>query len=130
MDIKKILDRFYGDYDFKERMRHDPIEFPHRYVLPADIETAGFISSCFAYGKVELFRAVLQKIFSIMGGSPSAFLAGFDLKKDAPRFAGIKYRFNENEDILCLFLMVHEVLKKNGNFIMFSEGHREIRRFP
>ncbi|MEJ2683693.1 MAG: TIGR02757 family protein [Candidatus Sulfobium sp.] len=131
MNIKRTLDRFYGDYDFRERMRHDPIEFPHRYVSSPDIEVAGFISSCFAYGRVELFRDVLERIFSRMGGSPSGFLAGFDPKKDAGRFAGIKYRFNENEDILCLFFMVHEVLKKEGSLLNafmrhYSEDDRDI----
>jgi uncharacterized protein (TIGR02757 family) len=131
MNIKQVLERFYRDYDFQERMRHDPIEFPHRYASSSDIEVVGFISSCFAYGKVELFRAVLEKIFSKMGASPFEFLAGFDPKKDARRFAGIKYRFNENEDILCLFFMLHEVLKKNASLVHafkrhYDEGDRDI----
>lgn len=114
-------------------MRHDPIEFPHRYSLSRDIEVAGFISSCFAYGRVDLFRAVLEKIFSRMGGSPFEFLAGFDLKKDAKRFMGIKYRFNENEDILALFFILHEVLKRNASLLKtfmlhYSRHDRDIGR--
>ncbi len=123
MNIKQVLERFYRDYDFQERMRHDPVEFPHRYASSPDIEVAGFISSCFAYGRVGLFMAVLEKIFSKMGDSPFAFLAGFDPKKDAGRFAGIKYRFNENEDILCLFFMVHEALEKNASLVNVFRRH-------
>ena len=123
MNIKQVLEKFYRDYDFQERMRHDPIEFPHRYSSPSDIEVVGLISSCFAYGRVELFRAVLEKIFSKMGGSPSGFLAGFDMKKDGGRFAGIKYRFNENEDIICLFFIIHQLLKKNASLMEAFMAH-------
>ena len=54
--LKNILNRFYREYNFKERLKHDPVEFPHRYSTPEDVEIAGFIASCFAYGKVELFK--------------------------------------------------------------------------
>ena len=60
--LKKTLDKFYKGYDFNERLSHDPIEFPHRYSRTEDIETAGFIASCFSYGKVELFKPVIEQI--------------------------------------------------------------------
>lgn len=104
-------------------MRYDPVEFPHRYASTSDIEVAGFIASCFAYGRVELFKAILEKIFSKMGDSPFGFLAAFNLKKDSGRFAGIKYRFNENEDIVCLFLLIHEVLKNDDSLMEAFEKH-------
>ena len=63
LSVKALLDKFYGEYDFKERILHDPIEFPHRYKRREDIEIAGFIASCFAYGKVGLFKPVIEKSF-------------------------------------------------------------------
>ena len=62
--LKPVLDKFYSEYDFKGRMRHDPIEFPHQYKNPLDIEVSGFIASCLAYGKVGLFKQVIEKILS------------------------------------------------------------------
>ncbi len=109
--LKKTLDRYYREYDFRERVLHDPIEFPHKYRNPRDIEVVGFISSCFAYGRVELFKAVLKKILPKMGESPSEFLLHLDIGRARKAFAGIKYRFNENEDILCLFFSLGEILR-------------------
>jgi uncharacterized protein (TIGR02757 family) len=109
--LKKTLDRYYREYDFSERVLHDPIEFPHRYADSSDIEVVAFISSCFAYGRVELFKSVLEKILSKMGRSPSDFLLHFDIGRARKDFAGIKYRFNENEDILCLFFSLGEILR-------------------
>jgi uncharacterized protein (TIGR02757 family) len=113
--LKKILDRYYHEYDFNSRVLHDPIEFPHRYRDPGDIEAVAFLSSCFAYGRVELFKAVLEKILSKMGKNPSDFLLHFDLGKAKRDFAGIKYRFNENRDILCLLFSLGKILKDHSS---------------
>ena len=30
VSLKQILDKFYEEFNFKERLEHDPIEFPDR----------------------------------------------------------------------------------------------------
>lgn len=113
--LKESLGRFYKSYNLTERINSDPIEFPHRYKRPEDIEVVGLIASSLAYGKVTLFKPVLERIFKIMGESPSDFLLHFDIKKNAPLFTDIKYRMNKNEDILCLIYLVSAVLKEHGS---------------
>ena len=110
--LKTILDRFYLEYDFEERVGHDPISFPGRYKAGRDREISGFISSCFAYGKVELFKAVLEALHEKMGRSPYGFVLAFDPVKQGGLFGRIKYRFNERDDILCLFFVLSQVLKR------------------
>ncbi|SPQ01533.1 conserved hypothetical protein [Candidatus Sulfobium mesophilum] len=110
--LKKTLDRFYREYDFQGRISYDPIKFPHRYNSFSDVEVSAFIASCLAYGKVGLFSAVVEKILSVMGESPYEFLLGFDLKRDRPILRGIKYRFNENDDIICLLFLLRRILEK------------------
>lgn len=113
MSVKVLLDKFYREYNFKERIPHDPIEFPHRYKRREDIEIAGFIASCFAYGKIGLFKPVIERILSVMRGSPYDFLMGFKVKKDSRLFSGIKYRFNENKDIICLLHIISNQLRSH-----------------
>jgi uncharacterized protein (TIGR02757 family) len=110
--LKKTLDKFYRDYDFKERIKHDPIEFPNRYSDPEDVEIAGFIASCFAYGKVGLFKPVIEKILLPGGKHPAQFFKNFSLKRDRKYFSGISYRFNREKDILCLIFMLSQTLSK------------------
>jgi uncharacterized protein (TIGR02757 family) len=107
--LKLILDRFYRDFDFAGRMLKDPIEFPHGYKKKEDIEVSGLIAACLAYGKVELFKPVIEKILSAMGGSPYSFLRDFDVKKQRRLFR-VKYRFNEREDIICMLFLIHKLL--------------------
>lgn len=113
--LRRTLDRFYRDYDFQRRLLHDPIEFPHRYKNPQDIEITAFIATCLAYGKVELFKSVLEQLFAKMGPSPHDFLLTASVAKQKKTFCGIKYRFNETEDIVCLFIILRNILKQYGS---------------
>ncbi len=129
--FKESLERFYKDYDFAGRMRFDPIEFPHQYSRPEDIEVVAFIASCFAYGKVDLFKSVLKRIFAQMGQGPGDFLSAFNVKKQRGLFADIQYRFNRNDDIVCLLYVISRVLKNYGSLeaafrVRYSESDKNI----
>ncbi|MBI5055645.1 MAG: TIGR02757 family protein [Nitrospirae bacterium] len=113
--LKETLDKFYDEYDFRERIKHDPIEFPHRYSRPEDIEVAGFIASCFAYGKVGLFKPVIEKILKPGGKHPAGFIRDFDLQRDKKSLHGISYRFNKEKDVLCLIYILNQTLGEFGS---------------
>lgn len=113
--LKQKLDSLYNDYDFKGRIAHDPIELPHRYKRPGDIEVSGFIAACFAYGKVELFKPVIKSLLDRMGQSPYDFLLNQDICGKRELFAGLRYRFNRNDDIICLLYVLADVLRKHGS---------------
>lgn len=121
--LKRTLDKFYKEYDFKGRIAFDPIEFPHQYKRPEDIEVAGFIASCFAYGRVDLFKPVVRTIIGAMGESPYEFLLGFNPGKQGPLLKGIQYRFNRNADIICLLHVLGGTLRKYGSMESLFKGH-------
>ncbi|MGC2062316.1 MAG: TIGR02757 family protein [Thermodesulfovibrionales bacterium] len=124
--LRKTLDRFYRDYDFQRRLLLDPIEFPHRYKNPQDIEITGFIATCLAYGKVGLFKPVLEQLFLKMGSSPHDFILSTSVAKQQQTFAGIKYRFNENEDIICLFFILRNILQQHGSLYHLFKLHHHV----
>lgn len=131
--LKKILDKFYNNFDFKERLKHDPIEFPHRYSTTGDIEAAGFIASCFAYGKVEFFKAVIEKILKPGGKHPAAFFLNFSPKNDAKYLNRISYRFNRETDILCFVYMLSIALQEWGSlknlfYHKYKYEHEDIKQ--
>jgi uncharacterized protein (TIGR02757 family) len=113
--LKKTLERFYREFDFDGRLRHDPVEFPRRYSDSEDAETAGFISSCLSYGRVTLFRPVIEKILEPCGRHPAQFLREFDPKIRRRVFRGIRYRFNREADILCLLYLTGRVIRRWGS---------------
>lgn len=113
--LKRTLDRFYRTYDFQKRLGHDPIEFPRRYSKAEDIEVAGFLASCFAYGKVEFFRPVVERILRLAGRHPALFIKDFSLKRDAKHIQGIRYRFHGEKDIVGLMHLLSRVLQDHGS---------------
>ncbi len=114
-NLKPILDKFYRTFDFAGTISRDPIEFPHSYARPEDKEISGFIAASFAYGNVNLFKPIVRTLLSKMGESPCEFIRLFDIGKERKLFSGIKYRFNENEDIVAFFYIIHRLLKKHGS---------------
>jgi len=117
-----MLDRFYNGYDFRKRILHDPIEFPHRYGNRRDREVSAFISSCLAYGKIESFKPVIEKILSGMGRSPYSFLLGFDVVRHR-KFFTWKYRFNESGDIVCLLYVIHKLIEMHSSLERVFKKH-------
>ncbi|UCH80728.1 MAG: TIGR02757 family protein [Nitrospiraceae bacterium] len=133
LHLKKTLDRFYKDFDFRKRIAYDPIAIPRRYSDPEDIEVAAFISSCFAYGKVGLFTPVIENILKPGTGHPAEFIANFSLKKDVKYLQGISYRFNREKDILCFIYILSEALRKYGTlkdlfYSHFRSDHVDIKK--
>jgi len=114
--------------DSTRQIKNDPIEFPHRYADPRDIEVVAWLSSTLAYGQVALFKATIEKILQIMGTSPYRYLCRLDPKRERPQFDGIYYRFATTEDIFCLVVLMSEVVKRYGTvgelfgFLYVEEG--------
>ncbi len=67
--LKEALDNLYDIPRLKTHIKNDPIEFPHLYNDPGDIEIAGFIASSLAFGRIGLFKPVIKKILSFADGS-------------------------------------------------------------
>ncbi len=130
--MKKTLDRYYREFDYSERLKHDPVEFPRRYADPDDVEVAGFIASCFAYGKVSLFRPVIEKILSLGGRHPGDYFRTISFKKDGKYIKRINYRFNTGQDVLCFLYMLKQALEEWGSlknlfYYYYKPDHEDIR---
>src|SRR5712691_9693907 len=113
--LKEPLDRLYREFDWASRSAADAIQFPLRYRDPGDLEIAGLLASCMAYGRVDLFGPWVDWTLERMGSSPAAFVQGFDLGKERRRFMGFRYRFNRERDILAFFLASQHILARWGS---------------
>lgn len=110
-DLRAQLEALYRRTDAAARLVHDPVAWPRRYAAPADIEIAGLLASCFAYGRVSLFRPVLAGIFASADavGGPRAWVEGFDPERDGPALAPLVYRWNRGIDVTLLLSALQRV---------------------
>ena len=97
--LREPLERLYREFDYGGRVERDALRFPLRYPDPRDRELVALLTACLAYGRVDLFSRGLELILGAMGSSPAAFIADFDLRRDARVFEGFIYRFNRPRDV-------------------------------
>lgn len=96
-------------------MRADPVEFPRRYRDPRDVEVSALLSACLAYGRVDLFKAQLERLHGALGSSPAATVRALDVAGAARLLDGFVYRFNVPADLAVLLLGMGEALRTHGS---------------
>ena len=97
-------------------LARDPLRFPRRYIRVGDIEIAAVLAAQLAYGRVELFGPVVERILAIQDewGGPEAYVRAFDDARAAP-LGPIVYRWNRGPDFVLLFSTLRRVLDQHGN---------------
>ncbi len=105
------LERLYASTDFAAYMGRDPVAFAHRYQAPGDQERAATLAALLAFGKVDLFRPVLARLFDHMdaAGGPAAWVASFDAEAEAEFLATVQYRWVRGGDLSLLFATLRDV---------------------
>jgi uncharacterized protein (TIGR02757 family) len=112
--LRQPLERLYREFDYATRVELDAIRFPHRYAAPRDRELVALLSSCLAYGRVDLFSAELEGVLARMGPSPAAFVSAFDPRRDAAAFEDFWYRFNRPRDLVAFCIAARDLLSRYG----------------
>lgn len=113
--LKPLLDAFVESRPWAERVKADPVEFPHRYRDPRDVEVVALISASLAYGRAELFKPKLEWLFSRLGARPAKAVAALTVGDAKALTAGFVYRFNVPADLAVLLLGVGRVLERRGS---------------
>ena len=121
--LKNILEGLYRKYSHKKFIPPDPLQFVYHYKETADMEIAGFIAACFAYGAVEQIEKFLTALLNKMGNHPAGFIKNFSTQ-DKKFFKSLKYRFNTGEDIISLLEILKKVLTRYGSIEkLFLKGY-------
>ena len=124
--LREPLERLYREFDYGARVARDAIEFPLRYPGAADREVVALLTTCLAYGRVDLFGRALNGVLQAMGPSPAAFVRDFDARRDAGAFAGFIYRFNRPRDLVAFCVAARDLLARYGTLEKcFSAGDVE-----
>ena len=78
--LRALFEGLYEKYNRRELIKPDPLQFLYRYSKPADMEIAGLLAACLAYGRVEQIQNDLNDLFGRMGSSPHQFVLNFTNK--------------------------------------------------
>lgn len=122
--LKTNLDKYIKQYETKDFIKDDPVQFIHKYKDKNDIEIAGFIASMFAYGKREVFIEKLNHIFNLMGKSPYKYVKNFNHKKN--NIKNCDYRFSNDADLIQI-LKILNILYSSGETLetLFEYSYKQ-----
>jgi uncharacterized protein (TIGR02757 family) len=109
------FDRLYDDYNKRDLVHPDPLEFLYLYTRKEDREIVGLLASSLAYGRVWQILKSVQKVLDPMGDSPRAFLEDGNKKYFLDVYSDFKHRFTTGEDIALLFSGAKKALEKYGS---------------
>lgn len=110
-----LLDAFVESRPWADRVKADPVEFPHRYGDARDIETVALLSASLAYGRADLFKPKIASILEGLGPHPARAMAALDVAGAKALLQGFVYRFNLPSDVAVLLLGMGRTLEKYGS---------------
>jgi uncharacterized protein (TIGR02757 family) len=113
--LAPALDRFQRGFEIPARLAADPVEFPRRFRDPGDVEVAGLLAACLAYGRADVFKGKIEQVLAAGGGRPADFAARLAADPDARVLAGFRYRFNTGEDVAALLAAAGWMRARHGS---------------
>ncbi len=113
-DLKIRLDNLYFKYKSKYSSK-DPVWILHNFNEIKDIEIAGLITSCYAYGQVDQINFFINRFLKNIGFKVHEFTSNYSEHKDKKYLKDLYYRFNTSDDLSLLILNIKNVLKKYGS---------------
>ncbi len=109
--LLKMLEELYKNYNRRDYVSPDPLQFLYHYSKPENVELAGFISSSFAFGNVKNILNFLEKIFYLIT-PPGDFFKSIKENEIDKIFKNFKYRFADSGEIIAFFKTIKKILEE------------------
>jgi uncharacterized protein (TIGR02757 family) len=113
--LKLLFDAVAEDHRWTDRVRFDPVEFPHRYDDPRDIEVVALLAASLAYGRADLFKPKIEFVLSNLGKQPAARITALKVGELRGVLDGFVYRFNLPADVGVLLMGMGACLRELGS---------------
>jgi len=112
MKIKETLDYYVTRYNVSGFIDNDPIQIPHQYQHPQDIEITAFWTAMLAWGQRVTIINKATELFALMGNSPHEFILNHS-EKDRKRFLDFKHRTFQPTDTLYFLEFFQQYYRKH-----------------
>jgi uncharacterized protein (TIGR02757 family) len=121
-NLKSFLDSKYEQYNRPEFIETDPIQIPHLFSAPEDIEIAGFLASSLAWGQRTTIINKSRELILRMDNKPFDFIVHAK-ETEFKRLEGFCHRtFNTTDTIYFLSSLKNIYLNHGGLRGVFESG--------
>ena len=101
--------------DAPRNIRNDPVELPHRYRDPLDVEVAALLAAALAYGRVDLFKPRLTALLDALGDHPGHAARDLSLAQLRKRAGRFSYRMTGPDEVARLLAGAGALSRKHGS---------------
>lgn len=112
---REKLESIYREYNRRDLVAPDPLQFLYCYSDPQDREIVALIAAGLAYGRVAQILKSIKKILIAMGDSPAGFIRENDESGFRRSFAGFKHRFTTGEELAMFLAGAKQAVKDFGS---------------
>ena len=124
-DIKPFLELKYREYANYSFIQDDPVQIPHIFSSPADIEIAGFITATISWGKRANIIKSACELFRRMDYAPYDFIVN-GTERDFAALRDFKYRTFQPEDLQYFLIALKNIYITHGGMrTVFESAYRE-----
>ena len=125
LELKSFLDEKADQYNSVSFISTDPIQVPHQYKDPEDIEIAAFLTAILSWGQKATIISKSGELLSRMQGSPHEFIMEFR-EKQLNRFIPFVHRTFNGLDCIYFLRALQRVYRHHGGLqLVFEEGYKE-----
>jgi uncharacterized protein (TIGR02757 family) len=125
--LRPALEALLASTDAAARIRGDPVELPHRFSDPRDVEVTALLCAALAYGRVDLFKPRLCDLLEALGSSPATVAMQSTAAQLLRRTKGFSYRMTDARDVACLLYGAGAILRTHGSLgACFTAHYRRL----
>jgi uncharacterized protein (TIGR02757 family) len=120
--IKSFLDLNFELFHRPEFIETDPVQVPHLFARPEDIEIAGFLTATLSWGQRKTIIRKSKEWISLMDNRPFEFISEAG-GKDYSRFEHFCHRtFNATDSLFFLYSLKNIYSRHGGLRKVFEQG--------
>jgi uncharacterized protein (TIGR02757 family) len=119
-EIQELLEERYRMYVSSGFIETDPIQIPHLFTRPEDIEVAGLLTATFAWGNRTSIIKSARKLMSLMDDAPYDFLTQSS-DEERKRLTQFVYRTFNGNDAFILASALTNFLKQHKTIGLYVQ---------
>ena len=110
---REAFEDLYREFNRREFVSPDPLQFLYDYQDPFDREIVGLIASSLAYGRVAQILKSVSRVLERMPG-PYGFIMNTGRKGLRDALAGFKHRFTTGDDVAEMLYGIKTAIERHG----------------
>ena len=112
-DLKAFLDEKYDKYNHPDFIGSDPVQIPHSFSDPYDIEISAFLSATIAWGQRSTIIKNSQRLITLMDHAPYDFVTNCNTS-ELKRFEYFVHRTFNGVDCVFFIKSLKNIYKNHG----------------